>query len=109
MATRKQPVGAHGSSDIDTSVDRQYTIKEYLQYPLKECQVVCNCQRPIGSAYITFYMLYNKKKNDIIAANPQLSKSFSTVENRDILMGEILDDLKLFSICCRTKILGHCP
>ncbi len=69
--------------------------------------ILCSCGRDIGSIYDVFKLMRISKYS---AALSELDDDIDPTilcitENIQIDLGEVLDSLKIFTMCCRTKLV----
>ena len=79
-----------------------------MRSPNEICPV-CNCQRPLGAFYPIFDRIYELRKTALLSKEGMLPGNFTSLEDRSIDMGDVLDMLKITSMCCRSKMLSHYP
>ncbi len=72
-----------------------------------EISAVCNCKRPIGAFYPVFSHIYEGRLKAILDADGIDRGGFASTEDGRIRMDDVMDALGIFSVCCRTKLMGH--
>ncbi len=68
---------------------------------------VCSCKTVLGNVYPIFRSVYIERKNKLLQDKNISPGGFINITDSEVIMKDILNDLKIYRICCRTRMMGH--
>lgn len=78
-----------------------------MEVPITIVPRCVSCHNALSHIYDIYAKEYRKRIDQYTKDNKLLHGNIASVDNTSITMGDVLDSLGLYRICCRTHVIGH--